>query len=139
MQLEKLAMLCSGILFGLAVVAFPDQFLFSKTVPNSFWTKYFPLPFGSGWFITFIVLVPVAWMNKSVFSAMKAAILSVLPAMLMAVPISLSIIGDSLLPNNLLNQYLWVAIIAVLPLLLHIVLRWCSCFYANKWLTKRFE
>lgn len=80
MQLEKLAMLCSGILFGLAVVA-----------------------------------------------------------MLVAVPISLSIIGDTLLPNNLLNQYLWVAIIGVPPLLLHIVLRLCSCFYANKWLTKRFE
>lgn len=80
MQLEKLAMLCSGILFGLAVVA-----------------------------------------------------------MLVAVPISLSIIGDTLLPNNLLNQYLWVAIIGVPPLFLHIVLRWCSCFYANKWLTKRFE
>ncbi|MBU2114113.1 MAG: hypothetical protein KKE94_10135 [Gammaproteobacteria bacterium] len=136
MQREKLAMLCSGILFGLAIVAFPDQFLFSKTVPNSFWTEYFPLPFGAGWFITFIVLVPAVWMNKSVFSAMKAAILSVLPAMLMAVPISLSIIGDSLLPNNLLNQYLWVAIIALLPLLLHIVLRWCSCLYADKWLTK---
>lgn len=136
MQLEKLAMLCSGILFGLAVVAFPDQFLFSKTVPNSFWTEYFPLPFGAGWFITFIVLVPAAWMNKSVFSAIKAAVLSLLPAMLVAVPISLSIIGDTLLPNNLLNQYLWVAIIGVPPLLLHIVLRLCSCFYANKWLTK---
>ena len=136
MQREKLAMLCSGVLLGLAIVAFPDQFLFSKTVPNSFWTEYFPLPFGAGWFITFIVLVPVVWMNKSVFSAIKAAILSVLPAMLMAVPISLSIIGDTLLPNNSLNQYLWVAIIAVPPLLLHIVLRWCSCFYADKWLSK---
>ena len=136
MQRSKLAMLGSGLGFGLAIISCPDQFLFAKTVPNSFWTEYFPLPFGAGWFITFIVLVPVIWMNKSVCNAMKAAILSVLPAMLMAVPISLSIIGDSLLPNNLLNQYLWVAIIAVPPLLLHIVLRWCSFFYADKWLSK---
>lgn len=137
MQREKLAMIGSGILFGLAIVAVPNQFLFSKTVPNSFWTEYFLLPFGAGWFITFIVLVPVVWMNKSVFSALKGSISSLLSSMLAAVPISLSVIGGSLSPNNLLNQYLWIGLICIPPLVFQIILRWCSCLYADKWLTKR--
>ena len=45
MQREKLAIVSSGIPFGLAIVTLPNQFLFLKTVPNSFWTEYFPLPF----------------------------------------------------------------------------------------------
>lgn len=76
MQRENLAMLSSSILLGLAIVALPNQFLFSKVVPHSFWTAYFPLPFGAGWFITFIVLVPVVWMSKSLFGAIKGAISS---------------------------------------------------------------
>lgn len=137
MQQDKLAMLGSGILLGLAIVVWPHQFLFSKVVQNSFWTAYFPLPFGAGWFITFIVLVPVVWMSKSVFGAMKGGISSLLPSMLLAVPLSLSLIGGTLSLNNLLNQYLWVGLMCIPPLCLHIILRWCSCFYAEKWLTKR--
>ncbi len=137
MQRERLAMVGSGIFFGLAIITLPNQFLFSKTVPNSFWTEYFPLPFGPGWFITFIVLVPVVWMNKSAFSAIKASLSSLLPSILVAVPVSLSVIGGTLSPNNLLNQYLWVGVICVPPLLLQIILRWFSCFYMEKWQTKR--
>jgi len=126
MQREKLAMLGSGILFCLAIVALPNQFLFSKTVPNSFWTEYFPLPFGAGWFIAFVVLIPVVWLNISVAGAIKASIACLIPSVLLAVPLSLSIAGDTLSPNNLLNQYLWVGIVCVLPLMLHITLRWCA-------------
>ena len=137
MQREKLAMVGSGILFGLAIVIFPNQFLFSKTVPTSFWTEYFPLPFGAGWFITFVALVPVVWVNKSALNAIKGSISSLLPSMLVAVPISLSVIEGALSPNNLLNQYLWVGIICIPPLLFQIILRWFSCFCADKLLTKR--
>ncbi len=136
-QREKLAMLGSGILFGLAIVFLPNQFLFSKTVPTSFWTEHFPLPFGAGWFITFVTLVPVVWINKSVLIAIKGSISSLLPSMLVAVPISLTVIGGTLSPNNLLNQYLWVGIICIPPLIFQIILRRFSCFYADKWLTKR--
>jgi hypothetical protein len=138
-QRERLAMVGSGILFGMAIVTLPNQFLFSKTVPNSFWIEYFPLPFGAGWFITFIALVPVVWINKSVLSAIKGAILSLLPSMLVAVPISLYFIGGTLSPPNLVYQYLWVGLIGIPPLILHIILRWCACFYAEKWLTKRCQ
>ena len=137
MQRGRLAMLGSGVLFWLAIVVLPNQFLFSKTVPNSFWTEHFPLPFGAGWFITFIVLVPVVWMNKSVFGSIKGSISSLLVSILVAVPISLSNIGGTLSTNNLLYQYLWVGVICVPPLLLQIILRWCSCCYAGKWLEKR--
>lgn len=136
MQREKLAIVVSGILCGLAIVALPDQFLFSKIVPNSFWTEHFPLPFGAGWFITFILLIPVIWMSNSVFGAIKGSVLSLLPSILVAVPMSLSIMGGSLSPNNLVSQYLWVGVICIPPLLLQIILRWCSRFYAGKWLTK---
>jgi hypothetical protein len=136
-QREKLAMVGSEILFGLSIVIFPYQFLFSKTVPKSLWIDYFPLPFGAGWFITFIALIPVVWMNKSVLSAIKGSILSLLPSMLVAVPISLYFIGSTLSLNNLVYQYLWVGIICIPPLIFHIILRWCSCFYAEKWLIKR--
>ncbi|WP_154667201.1 hypothetical protein [Niveispirillum irakense] len=131
MKREKLAVLCSGIILGLAIIFLPDQFLFSKTSPKSFWTEYFPLPFGAGWFITFIVLVPVIWINNSVLSAIKGSIASLLLSILIAVPISLSIIGRTLSPNELLYQYPWVGIICVPPLLMHIILRWLTCFYAK--------
>lgn len=137
LEREKLAMVASGILCWLAIVALPNQFLFSKTVPNSFWTEYFPLPFGAGWFIAFLVFTPVVWMNKSVFGSIKNSIFSLVPSVLVAVPISLSIIGGTLSPTNLLSQYLWVGVICTPPLLLQIILRWCSYLYANKWLTKR--
>lgn len=132
MQREKLAMMGSGILFGLAIVVLPNQFLFSKTVPNSFWTLYFPLPFGAGWFITFILLLPVVWVNNSVFSAIKGSLSSLLPAMLVAVPISLFVIGGTLSSNNLLYQYLWVCLVCVPPMLLQIILRWLSCSYVGQ-------
>jgi hypothetical protein len=136
-QREKLAMLGSGILFGLAIISLPDQFLFSKTLPSSFWKEYFPSPFGAGWFITFIVLLPVLWISKSVFIAIKGSVSSLSLSALVAVPISLLIIGETVSPNNLLNQYLWVGIIFFPPLIIQIVLRWCACFYVEKLLTKR--
>lgn len=126
MQREKWAMIGSGVLFGLAIVALPNQFLFSKAVPNSFWTAYFPLPFGTGWFIALIVLIPVVWLNKSVTGALKGSIACLLPSVLVAVPISLSITGGTLSANNLLNQYLWVGVVCVPPLILQMTLRWCA-------------
>lgn len=131
MQREKLGMAVSAILLGLAILVLPNQFLFSKTVPNSFWTKYFPLPFGAGWFITFIALFPVAWLNKSVVGAVKRSSLGVLLSISVAVPVALFIIGGTLSPNNLLSQYLWVGIICAPPLMLQIVLRWLLCLYAK--------
>ncbi len=126
MQREKLAMVGSGILFCLAIVALPNQFLFSKTVPNSFWTEYFPLPFGAGWFIAFIALIPTIWLNLSVAGAMKASIACLLLSVLLAVPLSLAITGDTLSLNNLLNQYLWVGVVCVPPQILHMTVRWCA-------------
>lgn len=128
MQRSKLAMLGSGLGFGLAIISCPDQFLFAKTVPNSFWTEYFPLPFGAAWFLTWIVLVPVVWMSPSLPQAIKASITALLLATSAAVPISMLLTGGALTANNLFNQYLWVGMILVPPYLLHLALRWCWHF-----------
>jgi hypothetical protein len=133
---EKLTAVGSAILLGLAILVLPNQFLFTKTVPNSFWTEYFPLPFGAGWFITFVALFPVVWLNKPVIRVVKISVLVVLLSMCIAVPIALFIIGGTLSPNNLLSQYVWVGIICSPPLILQIVLRWLFCLYAKKWLTR---
>ncbi len=130
-QRENIAAIGSGILLGLAIVMLPNQYLFSKTVPNSFWTEYFPLPFGAGWFITFVALFPIVWLNKSVVGAIKISVLGVLLSICMAVPFALLIIGGTLSPNNLLNQYLWVGIICFPPLILQLVLRWLYCLCAK--------
>ena len=105
-QRYQYAALCSTALLGLAIVVLPDQFLFSKTVPNSFWTEYFPLPFGAGWFITFIALGPVVWCTKALSGALKSAGSVTLLSILMAVPISLLVGGGTLSVNNLLYQYM---------------------------------
>jgi hypothetical protein len=128
---ETFGMGASVILLGLAILVFPHQFLFSKFVPNSFWTAYFPLPFGAGWFITFIALLPVVWLNKSVAGAVKSAISGLFLVICMTVPIALLMIGGSLSPHNLLSQYLWVSMICAPPLLLQIVLKWLYYLYAN--------
>ncbi len=132
MRREALIIFLSGILLGLAIIILPNQFLFSKTVPKSFWTEYFPLPFGAGWFITFIVLVPVIWLNKSVRSFVQGSLLGSALSILASVPISLSIIGGSLSVNNLSGQYIWVCGIFVPPCLLHFILR---CF--SIWIKKK--
>jgi hypothetical protein len=130
-QRDKFATVGSMILLGLAIVVLPNQFLFSKTVPNSFWTEYFPLPFGAGWFITFIALFPIVWFNKTVIIAAKNSILGLLLSILVSVPIAVFIIGGTLSPSNLLGQYFWVGIICIPPLILLLVLRWLSCLYAK--------
>ncbi len=137
MQRYQYAALCSTALLGLAIVVLPDQFLFSKTVPNSFWTEYFPLPFGAGWFITFIALGPVIWCTKALSGALKSAGSVTLVSILMAVPISLLMGGGTLSVNNLLYQYLWLGIICLPPLILHAVLRLIYGYFAKKWLDKR--
>jgi hypothetical protein len=136
-QREKLGIAASAILLGVAILVFPNQFLFAKTIPNSFWTEYFPLPFGAGWFITFIALFPVIWLNRSTAGAIKSSVLGVFLSICVATPVALFIIGGTLSPNNLLSQYLWVGIICAPPLMLQIILRWLLHLYSGKWLTKR--
>ena len=123
MQRVNLAAVGSTILLCFAIIVFPDQFLFSKTVPNSFWTGYFPLPFGADWFITFIALFPVIWFSESLVGAIKRSILVAVISVCLAVPVALLIIGGTLSANNLFNQYLWVGIICFPPLILQIVMR----------------
>lgn len=136
MQRGKLASIGSVIFLGLAILVFPNQFLFSKTVPNSFWTEYFPLPFGAGWFIAFIVLIPVVWLNKLVFGTIRNSVLGVLLSIFIAVPIALFIIGGTLSSVNVLAQCLWAIVICFPPLMVQIFLRWLFSVYAKKWLKK---
>ncbi|MGH1470712.1 MAG: hypothetical protein ACRBCS_05930 [Cellvibrionaceae bacterium] len=127
----------SGTLLVLAIVLLPDQYLFSKTVPNSFWVKYFPLPFGAGWFITFIVLSPAIWLTRPALKAAKNSITVLMASVLVAIPISVIMTGDILTLNNILNQYMWVAIIGFPPYLFHLLLRWGTVMLKDKWLTSR--
>jgi hypothetical protein len=122
-QRTKFSLIASSVLLWLSIIVFPNQFLFSKIVPSSFWTEYFPLPFGAGWFVTFIILLPVAWFGISLVSSIKNSILGVLVSVVLAVPMALFLIGGTLSINNLLNQYVWVFITCLPPLILHIVLR----------------
>jgi len=102
---EKLAARGSGILIALAIIALPNQFLFSKTVPNSFWTRYFPLPFGAGWFLTFVVLTPSIWMSDGKIRSIRKSLLYTLIAPFVAVPISLFHFGGSALLENVINVF----------------------------------
>jgi ABC-type spermidine/putrescine transport system permease subunit I len=131
-QRTKFSLIASSVLLWLSIIVFPNQFLFSKIVPNSFWTEYFPLPFGAGWFVTFIILLPVAWFGNSLVSSIKYSTLSVLFSVVFAVPIALFLIGGALSINNLLNQYVWVFITCLPPLILHIVLRFLFGLYVGK-------
>lgn len=125
MRRETLVKVVSGILLSLAIIALPEQFLFSKVVPNSFWVNYFPVPFGAGWFITFIILIPAVWLGRSLSGSVKGAILVVLASILIATPISVAIVGGALSINNVvLNQYLWVGATCFPPYLFHLLLRW---------------
>ena len=132
MQRTKFSLIASSVLLWLSIIVFPNQFLFSKIVPNSFWTEYFPLPFGAGWFVTFIILLPVAWFDNSLVSSIKNSILGVLVSVVLAVPIALFLIGSTLSINNLLNQYVWVFVICLPPLILHIVLRFLFGLHVGK-------
>ena len=138
MQREKLATIGSTILLGIAIIGLPNQFLFSKNVPNSFWTEHFQVPFGAGWFIAFIVLAPAIWSNKSLLRSIKNSTLCTLLSMLIAVPLSLFMMSGTLSLSNLFSQYLWVSMLCIPPLILQIVLR-CLFFYTNRLLKGQNE
>ena len=135
MNRSVLPSMISGTLLALVIVLLPDQYLFSKIVPNSFWVKYFPLPFGAGWFITFVVLIPSIWLTKTLSIAAKTGIMVLISSALVAVPISLIMIGGMLTLNNFINQYIWVAFIIFPPYLFHLSLRWLASMLKDKWLT----
>ena len=125
------------MLLMLAIIGLPDLYLFSKVVPNTFWTKYFPLPFGAGWFVTFLIVIPAVWFNQKIPVAIKGSMASVLLSILVAVPISEYIFGSKLTFNSVFNQYLWVGLICMPPLILQIVLRWFLLSVIGAWLTSR--
>ena len=134
MNREIATIIISIIFLCVAIILLPNQFLFSKIVPNSIWTEYFPLPFGAGWFIAFISLIPAIWFASSTPKAFMGGITAVLTSVMVAVPISVAMIDGSLTPNNLLNQYIWVGIICFLPCILHLSLRWTASALKLKWL-----
>ncbi len=113
-QIRLVAIIC-GVILGGAIIAFPDQFLFSKTVPSSFWTKYFPLPFGAGWFISLIALFPIIFTRTTLTTTIKWTFTCLLLSVLVCVPISIFVAGYSLSINNVLGQYMWVSLICIPP------------------------
>lgn len=134
---EILLIAASGILLGLAIVALPNEFLFSKTVPNSFWTEYFPLPFGAGWFLSFLSLIPVIWLASSTSKASTCGIVAVVASVMVAVPISVAMTERWFSLGSLIYQYIWVGIICFPPLILHVSLRWGASVLTSRWLTSR--
>lgn len=137
MNREILTSLTSEVFLCIAIILFPHQYLFSKTVPNSVWTQYFPLPFGAGWFLTFLVLVPVIWFSTSVFKSARGGIITLLVSVILAVPVSMIMSERTLTLNSLLNQYIWVGVICLPPYLLHLSLRWFASALDIQWLTNR--
>ncbi|WP_347332590.1 hypothetical protein [Marinimicrobium locisalis] len=116
--------LISGLLIVVVIILFPHQFLFSKIVPNSLWTEYFPVPFGAGWFISLLVLFPSVWFSGGVRQALKGAVACIICAVIVAVPISVGLVGDALSVNNVINQVVWVSLILVPPCIVHISMFW---------------
>ena len=137
MKREIATIIISTIFLSVAIILLPNQFLFSKIVQNSIWTEYFPLPFGAGWFITFISLIPAIWLATSTSNALKGGIMAVLTSVMVAVPVSVAMVGGSLTPNNLLNQYIWVGIICLPLYILHLSLRCVFSLLKHQWLTNR--
>lgn len=123
MSRSTFAMLASGLFLCAAIVLFSEQYLFSKSVQNSVWTRYFPLPFGPGWFITFVALLPAVWLSPSLPTAFKGGIVVLSVSILVAVPIAVLKVEGVLTVNNLMNQYTWVLILCFPPWLLHLALR----------------
>ncbi len=120
---SRLVALICGVILGGVIIAFPDQFLFSKTVPNSFWTKYFPLPFGAGWFISFIALLPIIVTKSPLLPTIKWAFTSMCTSILVCVPISVFIAGGTLSINNFINQYMWVSLMCIPPFIVQMLLK----------------
>lgn len=100
----------------------PAQFLFSKTVPTSFWTEYSPLPFGAGWLISFVLLIPALWL-KPLRKTLIWALPMVSAVIVCATPLAMLCNDYSLTLPNVLGQYIWVAINCVPPCLVHLILR----------------
>ncbi len=124
MNRQRLINSASGLLLFFAILTIPDIFLFAKTVPNSFWTENFSLPFGAGWFVAFTCLAPTAWSANLSGKDLLVKTGVTLLAIIMAVPIALSLKTLPVSINSLINQYLWVSLISFPPLALHLCLRW---------------
>ncbi|MEY4590681.1 MAG: hypothetical protein RL497_2757, partial [Pseudomonadota bacterium] len=123
----------TAMLLALAIWVFPNQFLWTKFVPKSFLTEYFPLPFAPGWFLVSIILTPVVWMERSIKRAARNAYISVVSSALVIVPVVLYLRDERITVTNLLLQLIWVKCICVPPLMAHILLKKLSRFVPIVW------
>ena len=116
----------SFTLLLLSIILLPDQYLFEKSVPNSIWTKYFPLPFGAGWFITFLTLSPILLISSFKSKIIVLSLLSTLVNVVIIVPISFALNDNLFTLNNIINQYMWVSIIVFPPHIFVLILKWLT-------------
>lgn len=139
MNRTVLAIVSSAVLLFLATYVWPELFLFSKFMPNSFWTKYFPIPFGGGWVLTALAMLPTLLMLRGTWRSLLGMLAAFSIGMGIAVPASIEQGFGSLTANNLLGQYMWAGIVCGPPVLALFTQKSLAVHLRGKGLTKHFS
>lgn len=113
---NQLALALSIIPLSIAMIVWPELFLWSKVVHLPNWAKLLPAPIFAGAYVSLLCLLPAAFLTESFASAKRALLMAVAitPAAAI-VPYALNpIYFDKYLPFNVVFHYLWVILFCLL-------------------------
>lgn len=113
---NRLALALSIIPLIIAMVVWPELFLWSKVVHLPSWAKFLPTPIFTGAYVSFLCLIPAAFLTTSFASAKRALFMTVAIAPTVAVTTYVLDIAhiDKYLPFNIVFHYFWVMLFCLL-------------------------
>lgn len=113
---NHLALALSAIPLAIAMLAWPELFLWSKVVHLPSWTELLPMPLFAGAYISFLCLLPAAFFTESFAGAKRALLMAVIitPVAAVATYAFNPIHHNKYLPFNVVFHYVWVILFCLL-------------------------
>ena len=123
---DHLALALSMLLLATAMVAWPELFLWSKVVHLPRWAELLPSPILAGAYVSFLCLLPAAFLTGSFAGAKRALLLvaAITPATAVATYALNPIHHNKYLLFNVAFHYVWAILFCLLlPSLILLTIR----------------
>jgi len=116
MAISRNRLALSIIPLAIAMVVWPELFLWSKVVYLPSWAKFLPIPIFTGACVSFLCLIPAAFFTASFASAKRALFMTVAitPTVAVATYVLDSANINKYLPFNIVFHYFWVILFCLL-------------------------
>ncbi len=120
------ALALSAALLVAAMLLWPEMFLWAKVVHLPSWTEFLPAPIFSGSYVSFLCLLPAAFLTESFASAKRALIMVVAltPVAVVGTYLANPAHHNHYIVFNVVFHYIWVILfVLLLPSMLLLSMR----------------